>query len=336
MKKIYILTIIACLFTTGLTAQPVITHNGNASQIGDIYHFAGASGTFNPGPGGANQNWDFSNINPTFSNTVTVVNPASTPFADVFTESTHSYHYTGSFENYSYAQITSSENLNDGVGFDPGGDNEYTIHYTDAVKLMQYPFSFNNTYTDSYFTAYSAVEGMLTHENGTITVTADAWGRVTTPAGTYNNTLRVKLERTYTDSVWMDGIFIYANTYTQTDYDWYTATSHTSVISISETGDGTSATYRSETVSIKETPLLSPISIFPNPVGNTLNIKLSEGDIENAEISVVNLAGQQMLQLKNNGNHQLQADISGLAPGIYFLTIKNNSGAFSTKRFIKQ
>ena len=336
MIKNYTITIIAFLFTMAATAQPVITYNGNASQIGDTYQIAGASGTFDPGPGGANQNWDFSDINATLSYTVNVVNPASTPFADVFTESTHAFHTTGSSEGYSYGEINSSEWLNDGVGFDPGGDTESVIHYTNPVKLMQYPFSFNNTYTDSYFASYSLVEGMVTHHNGTITATADAWGSVTTPAGTYNNTLRVKEERNFTDSIWIDGVFVYTTSSTQTDYYWYTASSHSSVISISETGDGTSVTYRSETVGIEDNPLLSQVSIYPNPAGNTLNIKLPEGDIENTEISVVNLTGQQMLQLENNGNHQLQADISGLAPGIYFLTIKSNSGEFTTKRFIKQ
>jgi len=226
--------------------------------------------------------------------------------------------------------------LNDGVGFDPGGENEYVIHYTDAVKLMQYPFSFNNTYADSYFAAYSAVEGMLTHENGTITVTADAWGSVTTPAGTYNNTLRVKSERTYTDSVWMNGVFVYANTFTETDYEWYTASSHTPVISISDTGDGTSATYRSETVGIEDNPLLSEVSIYPNPAGNTIYIKLPESDIENAEIYIVNLTGQQLSQLENTGNRKFSADISGLVPGVYFLRIKSSPGNLTTTKFIKR
>jgi len=336
MKKIYIITIFTCLFTIGITAQPVITHNGNAPETGDTYNFSGASGTIDPGPAGGNQAWDFSDITPTFSYTVSAVNPGTTPFTGDFPESTIAFHYTGNNEAYSYAEVSSSEMLNDGVALDPGGDNEYIIHYTDPVKLMQYPFSFNNTYTDSYFAAYSMVEGMLTHERGTITVTADAWGSVTTPAGTYNNTLRVKEERTYTDSVWMNGVFIYANTFTETDYEWSTATSHTPVISISETEDGSSAVYRSETVGIEYTPLLSEVSIYPNPADNTINIRLPENDFENVEISIVSLTGQQLLQPENTGNNKFSADISGLAPGVYFLRIKSSSGNYATSRFIKK
>ncbi|RLD86710.1 MAG: hypothetical protein DRJ09_11520, partial [Bacteroidetes bacterium] len=217
MKKNYLVMVAICLTSLSLTAQPLITYNGNAPQIGDIYHFSGDNGSYDPGPAGANQNWDFSNIPSSFSSTETAVTPESTPFAGDFPEASIAFHYTGDNEAYSYAEVSTSAMLNDGVGLDPGGDNEYIIHYTDAVMLMQYPFSYSDTYTDSYFSAYT-FEGMLTHEWGNIIVTADAWGSVSTPVDTYNNTLRVKSERIFTDSVWMSGIFLYANSYTQTSY----------------------------------------------------------------------------------------------------------------------
>ena len=336
MKKNYFFTIIIYLFTTGISAQPVITYNGNAPQEGDVYHFAGASGTFDPGSPGANQTWDFSSITPAFSTLVTAVNPASTPFAADFPESNFSFHYTGDYESYSYDEVSTSEMLNDGVGFDPGGNNEYFIHYTDAVKLIQYPFSYNNTYTDTYYSAYSAVEGMLTHETGTITVTADAWGSVITPVGTYSNTLRVKSERNYTDSVWMNNVFVYANTYTATDYEWYTASSHTSVFSISETDGGTSASYRSDAVGINNKTHLPEISIYPNPACNSIHVNLPKSNVDNARIDIISLTGQQVLQLIKTGNRQYSADISRLVPGVYFLSIKNSEGNIVTPGFIKQ
>jgi hypothetical protein len=226
--------------------------------------------------------------------------------------------------------------LNDGVGFDPGGDNEFFIHYTDAVKLMQYPFSYNDTYSDTHYSSYTAAEGMETHENGTITVTADAWGSVTTPAGTYSNTLRVKSVRDYTDSVWMSGMFLYANAYTETDYDWYTATSHTPVFSISQTGDGSSATYRTDAVGISDNVTLSQISIFPNPASHSIHVRLPETCIENTQINVISLTGRQLLQLEKTGCRQFSADISALAPGVYFLSVKNSWRTVTTSKFVKQ
>jgi hypothetical protein len=336
MKKNYLLTIIVCLFALGTTAQPVITYGGNAPQTGDSYSFSGASGTFDPGPAGANQSWDFSSINPTMFSTETAVNPGTTPFAPNFPESTIAFHITGENEAYSYAEINSSEMLNDGVGFDPGGDNEFYIHYTDAVKLMQYPFSYNDTYSDTYYTSYTAAEGLETHEHGTITVTADAWGSVTTPLGTYNNTLRVKSVRNYTDSVWMSGMFLYANTYTETDYDWYTTTSHTPVITVSQTGDGSSVSYRTDAVGISNNAIFTQISLYPNPASNTIHVRLPESRNENTQIDIISLTGQVLLQLEKSESHQYSADISGLTPGVYLLTVKNNWGAVTTSKFVKK
>ncbi len=335
MKKKYLIIIIICLTSLGLTAQTVITYAGNAPQIGDVYNFSGDNGSYDPGPSGINQNWDFSNIPPSFSSTETAVTPESTPFASDFPEANTSFHYTGDNESFSYAEVSTSEMLNDGVGFDPGGDNEYFIHYTDAVKLMQYPFSFNDTYTDSYFSAYNLAE-LLTHEWGNITVTADAWGSVSTPAGTYNNTLRVKSERTYTDSVWMSGMFLYANTFTQTSYEWYTSTSHSPVVSISITSDGTTASYRTDALGVGEEFLThSQINVYPNPATNRIDIKLPEGSKVNMDIYIFDLQGKQLAQLKKTGNDEFSADISALAPGEYVIPIKISSTKYATAKFIK-
>ena len=336
MKKKYFIIVIICLTSLGLTAQTVITYNGNAPQIGDVYNFSGAYGSFEPGSSGAGQNWDFSDIDPTFFNVETVVTPQSTPFVDDFPEANTAFHYTGDNESFSYAQISTSEMLNDGIGLDPGGENEYFIHYTDAVKIMQYPFSFSDTYTDSYYSAYSLTDEMLTIEWGDITVTADAWGSVSTPAGTYNNTLRVKSERVYTDSVWVSGLFLYANTYTQTDYEWYTATSHTPVISISITGDGSSVTYRTDALGIDNALLgQSQINAYPNPATNTINISLPEGSNGNMDIYIFDIQGKQIAQLKKIGHNQFSANIGSLAPGEYVISVETNSTNYTTTKFIK-
>ncbi len=322
MKKIIFTIVAICLIVTGLKAQPVITYSGNASQIGDSYEFSGADGSFDPGPDGANQNWDFSGISSSYSYTVTVVSPASTPFAPDFPESNTAFHYTGDNESFSYAEITTSEMLNDGMGFDPGGSNEYIIHYTDAVKNMEYPFSYTGSYTDSYYTAYT-LNGVDIHEHGNVTVTADAWGSVSTPAGVYNNTLRVKSEYTYTDSVFMMGTFISATTNSYTDYEWYTATSHTAVISISVSGDGSSVSYRSDGVGIDEqTGFQCQMYIYPNPATNRINVEFPGKMSNNTEVFICNLAGKQVVQGIKTGN-KYSSDISALPSGEYIIKAGN-------------
>ena len=336
MKKIYLFTIMFSLFSLGVAAQPVITYNGNAPQIGDHIYASGVpyGSSFDPGQAGGNQSWDFSNVEPIISMETIAVDPASTPNAADFPEATIAFHDPNSaYEDYSYSQITSSAmfylGVNDGYG------NATLL--TDSRKEMQYPFSYNDTYTDTYsFASSSAI--MLIHKSGTITTTADAWGSVKTPAGTYNSTLRLKKEGVYTDSVWnTGGDLMSVTTNSLTNYLWYTATSHYFVLGIEVTDEGASGiSWSSSANGIKDNLLISQINVFPNPADNIINVKIAEGIAEELEIDLVSLSGEKLTQLTKSRSHQFSADISLLPSGVYFLRFKNGSGNIMTKKFVKQ
>ncbi len=336
MKKNTLFTIVCSLLLWGVAAQPVITCNGNAPQIGDRFVYSGVpyGFSFDPGPAGGNQSWDFSDVQSIISVETVVVDPASTPNAADFSDATIAFHDPNTSDNdYSYSQITSSAWIHLGA-IDGFGNSS---PYTDPRIEMQYPFSYNNTYTDTYsFASVSSV--MIIHESGTITATADAWGSVKTPAGTYNNTLRMKKEEVFTDSTWNNaGDLMSVVTDSYTRYEWYTATSHYCVLSIGVTSDGVSGiSWISSTNSIKDNPLLSQIAVFPIPADNVVNVKLTAGIADKMEITVVNLTGQQLMRLAKTGSNRFSANISQLPSGIYFLRIKNGSGNIMTKKFVKQ
>lgn len=65
------------------------------------------------------------------------------------------------------------------------------------------------------------------------------------------------------------------------------------------------------------------ITVYPNPVGNTLNISFPF-DVTGMEL--FNLAGQKILQTDRQ-----HADVSGLSPGIYILVLKDGSNLYKTK-----
>jgi len=334
MKKIYYIVVAVCLASFSLTAQPVITYSGNAPLIGESYHYAGDLASYDPGPEGPNQTWDFSNITSTFTSSPRAVSPGSTPYAGEFTEATIAFAQTEANDSFIFSQISTSEFLNVGIGDQPEGGNELIIHYTDAVKLLKYPFSFSESYTDNYYASYSMMEGMTTHTHGTAIVTADAWGSVTTPTGTYN-TLRIKRERTFTDSVWVSGIFISATTRTQTDYEWYTSTSHTPVVSISVTGDGTTATYRTDYISGVEEQQLPDVqvSIYPNPVTDHITIQAEKKIIN---IRLISANGRLLNEIPlTTPDYQQSVDFNKYPKGIYFVELRFDKGATVTQKIIK-
>ena len=336
MKKFYFITIIACLFTMGLTAQTVITYDGNAPQIGDVYYMSGKIGSFDPGPSGGGQSWDFSYVQVPTLGKMTAVDPSSTPFVSDFPEATIAFiDDDPSIESYNYWLLTGSELFSLGFGTDPGNNQEIN-HYADTKKTMQYPFAYNDSYSDSYLIVTSYIV-MTIHSGGTITATADAWGSVKTPAGTYNNTLRIKKVNDYVDSVWnIEGDLMSTTPHTEIDYEWYTATSHYPVLHIQVTEAGTSMSFTSLVGGIEDNPLLSQINIYPNPADDIINVKLSDAVSGKVEISLLSQKGELLTQLTETGNHQFYANISGLAAGAYFIKIKDSSGNYATSKFIKQ
>jgi hypothetical protein len=71
------------------------------------------------------------------------------------------------------------------------------------------------------------------------------------------------------------------------------------------------------------------IRIYPNPAQTELKIGLSQNDIN--ELSVRNLLGQDLINLKNKNS----IDMSSLPNGIYILTVKQGENIYS-KKFIKE
>ena len=138
MKMKYYIVLTMCLAALEVTAQPVITHNGNAPQIGESYNYAGSTGSFEPGAAGANQTWEFSSISPSFTFTSEAVNPVTTPYADNFPEANIAFSQSENNETFIYNKITNSEMQNVGLGnLNNAEGGQLIIHYTDPVKLMQ-------------------------------------------------------------------------------------------------------------------------------------------------------------------------------------------------------
>ena len=64
------------------------------------------------------------------------------------------------------------------------------------------------------------------------------------------------------------------------------------------------------------------ISVFPNPASERLNVKCG---MKVSELSVSDLSGRNVIQTRPGGD-AMQVDISGLAPGMYFLHLVTSRG----------
>jgi hypothetical protein len=80
------------------------------------------------------------------------------------------------------------------------------------------------------------------------------------------------------------------------------------------------------------------ITLFPNPVMNTLNVVIQKGAFKSAEITVNDVLGRQLLHDENISAKEV-IDLSALTKGIYFVRINIETGQQNysvTKRIIKE
>lgn len=73
----------------------------------------------------------------------------------------------------------------------------------------------------------------------------------------------------------------------------------------------------------------------PNPASNILNVELG-GDIENAELSICNIYGQELLQYKNISSAIFSVNIESLKEGLYYVSLTNSGSTAKYKIVVRR
>jgi hypothetical protein len=330
-----------------LQAQPVITSNAMV-QIGESAPVQFVSDGFNPGMGGANVAWDFSQLqDDTLGFTWEALSPATSPFVDSFPNANLAFKspvQNGLQENwiyYDWDATAETLNLHGSAAIITDSASQDTFYYvlTANPKLVQtFPFTNGDSYTDN-FTGRNTISisnfTLVQTRNGSITVEADGYGSLVTPAGTFQNVLRIKTTELITDTYMGFG-----TDQTITRYTWYSADEkylllHMDSIVIQPTGGPASYTesvfYRSGAplVSVDEAQIADQweMEVFPNPIAsgsnqNQVQIRYRLDDPQPARIVLRNLIGQQLESIEAGPGSQLKSlDLQGISPGIYTLQL---------------
>lgn len=342
MKKIYALIPILMLASLFMIGQPTLTFESNAPEIGDVFYQSYSQDLVNPGPQGPNKTWNFSELSVFETGELLAIDPADTPFADIFTEANIAFNYSGARSaTYNYSKITSAEGNNLGMGFDD--DPPMIIYYDNYAKLMEYPCSFNDNFTDSYTGSYE-MEGMLVMQSGTIDKIADAWGTITTPAGTFENVLRLKTTRNEIDSIWMDDLFLWRTVTLFTDYEWYSGDSKVPVFAITISSSAlindTVSYFTTGTTNINK--LNQPVTsllVFPNPANDFVKLNYISANSGKLIFTLIDLTGREVkrgeIETSSNLSQEYELDLSDIVPGIYFIRVTEGTLSKSQKVVIR-
>jgi hypothetical protein len=330
LQNFIALAFVACSLSA--MAQPSLTSANNNPTLGEQFSQVLSStvaGT--PGNSGANQTWNFSSWPNQGTQNYTVVSPGSTPNGASFPSSNLCL-TDGSVYGYLFTSGTSWVNFGS-VG---GG---VTFAYNNSEIIMTYPYTYLSTGNDTWNCVYT-VSSVTFTRSGVTTHTADAWGTVTTPAGTYSNSLRVHFVQTYTD---VSSSFTI--TTTNNEYMWYQPGKHYAVAatySLTNSLSGTSYQsfyLNSAPTGVSESHMLSNnISLFPNPSSSELSVNFDSKQSGVAELSIYDVSGKHYNTIKDlsilPGDNSMKINTSGLPEGVYIIGIHVDGILQKNEKFV--
>jgi hypothetical protein len=303
-------------------AQPVLTAANTNPQIGEAFHWFNGNNVSSPGNSGTNQVWNFSSLTASFPSTDTVILPSSALHGSDFPTSDFSF-----FDNASYDFF--SANI-DSLNYLGGGSLSWERIDSNPETYLIYPFSFNSTFTDNYINSFFN-SGTLSWVVGSETVTCDGSGVLELPYGTFNDVLRIK--RIENEAWTTNGVH---SNITSTKYLWYLPGIHQPILILtysSSTGSYMTEYLSEQTVGISEYKYLNAVSYFPNPFSNSMKIDF-EKTVRNGIITIYNMQGQLVKELRNLSGLSFTILRSNLPAGIYYFQIMEADIVIATDKII--
>jgi hypothetical protein len=162
------------------------------------------------------------------------------------------------------------------------------------------------------------------------TITADAFGTLTTPAGTFSNVLRIKTYEVTIDSAFPNNHFFHASFDSTLSYTWVQNDYNLFLMQINMNGAGTTAVSASYLKSYTN-DILSLIIIFPNPCSYSFVIK-PEIQLSNAHYIINDINGSVLLNQPLNDITSVDTHL--LNEGVYFVSVISNEGVVKQKMII--
>ena len=310
MKKL-ILTLSTTFCVLTAFAQITVTASENNPSIGDEFtqHIVSEYPKgFNAGASGENVTWDFSSLQSVTTAPVSIEesNNSDYPEANIFYSRQGADTYFATDEDAFTFYGTSSTAV--------------TINYTDGQDQMRFPFTYGDSYSDTFMGTIDLF-GQAFDREGTVDVTSDGYGTLITPEGSYDNSLRIRIVRNAEESTVGDVV----TSTTDTIYFWYEeSTSFPIATYFRNYSDGEmtgqSFNYLDDGSVSVESPEKINASVHPNPA--TDEVKIEGLSSRNFTVEIIDLSGKVL----RKGENLRRVDVSELQSGIYLIrfTLEGN------------
>lgn len=352
LKKFAALLLLPLSFAA--KAQPVI-NSGTFTTAGTILNYNQASplwlAGFNPETTGANASWNVQSFEGIGTVTDAYVAVTTTPPAYQFFFN-NQFFYPANVSNHALPINTAGIDLpvelpvNDAFAFFRNGNNGYfatgfaasvpefplpiTVPYTDTDRIYQWPLNFGNTFTDNSSLTLTLPSIGYYAQTGSRTSTADGWGTLTTPYGTYQ-VLRVKSDILITDSIFLEetGEGVLVERPLQTDFTWLSPQVPGPVLQVSVIGGQplTGRVLLGVGPLSASLPVLEGVEVYPNPAVDMVQITGLE---HLTEVRLFSLDGKVVYAAQLQPG-MARIELPTLPAGIYVLSMQNEAGAFATR-----
>jgi hypothetical protein len=307
--------------------------NENMPEMGDSVAIMANNDmtVFTPGDGGEDVTWDFTTDSYPDEDYFVFVNPSTTPFADEFPEAVMCGKSSGGAYQY-YSSIMNDMEISGFASNLDENDPENNIYgyFDPPINLFDLPLSYgdkqNSTYAGKYVLA--ANEFALT---GTVTTEIDGSGTLITPAGTFENVLRIHIQLAETG---LAGQQVDRYIYVSEDYSFWIAL-HEEITVLGDVNIQKWYAVNPKSLSQSSVAIdaeMTTLRVFPNPTEDMLTIN----SVNNIEIiQLFDAMGKVVATATIDGAMSYQMDVSNLNAGVYNVVTSSN-GELTTTKFIKK
>lgn len=332
-KKFTLLTVmVAVFFAVNLKAQSTLTASNFNPTTGDVVVLAFAdTNNVKEGNAGANVAYDFSTLQKMGNNvSYTYVAPSTTPYASQYSASNLAYSTSSNQGSAGYVYLNFSATAYQNIGV---ATSTLQMVYSNPQTVLEYPTTYNSTFTDTHKGSGTNSQNITTYRSGTTTSTADGWGSLKLPQGTFSNVIRVKVVQKVRDSIHFMGNDIITDSEIET-YNFFKEGIKQQLLGISYTkgkdffGDDViikSVLYYPDAPnSVNTITKVNNFNVYPNPAASTVFID-SKGNNNITNYTVTDMLGKTLVnQPIDYSNNATTIDVSGLPQGIYVVSVFNN------------
>ncbi len=298
---------------------------------------------------GNNVIWDFSNAAPTNQlDTLQAMDPSTTVF---FNDPNMNYNVSNlclyepqgmssSYDDNLYTYFLSCDSSIQFIGrwAYNGAWESWYYHLTDLETYFQFPFSFGDSFQDSFSgTSYDMSGSGLHTFHGTNDVVADGFGTLILPSSNYTNCLRLKSVNNTTDSSSTFGI----THFTQITYTWFQLMRNGPILEIQTDTNfyyfKTISYYDNPLVGLNEYKRADDITVYPNPFTNKIFVNFNQPQANKVFLRLKDNIGRDVFTSNMNDfdNSVIKSlNMIDLPNGIYYLEIFVD-GIQTTKKLIK-